>query len=122
MARRDFDFSPAQKVTIIAYFGVCAACGADDSLQADHWIAGDSADEGVCLCHHCNVTVKRNIYIPECYRLPCREPLNVITHSEYKAQVAANREAFAKWVSMFKYFVKGKDYRSKKIGPFNPAF
>ena len=122
MARRDFDFTTAQKASIIAYFGVCAACGADDALQADHWIAGDSADEGVCLCQHCNVVVKRNVYIPETFRLPYRAALNVVTHAEYKAQVAANREAFAKWVAMFKYFVKGKEYRSNKITHFKPLF
>lgn len=108
MARRDFDFTKAQKFVIIAYYGgVCAACGADDGLQADHWIAGDSSDEGVCLCYACNYA-KSNTRVPIELRLTPRESLNVITHQEYKQQVAANREAFANWVSKYRCAAKLK--------------
>lgn len=99
MARRAFDFSPAQKAQVLAQFNfVCAACGADDALHVDHWAAGDSRDAGVCLCYACNL-VKGNVAIPENLRLSPRNPLDCITHQEYRLQVAANREAFARWVA-----------------------
>jgi hypothetical protein len=99
MARRAFDFSPAQKAQVLAQFNfVCAACGADDGLHVDHWVAGDSQDAGVCLCQACNL-VKGNVSIPQNLRLTPRLPLDVISHIEYRLQVAANREAFARWVA-----------------------
>lgn len=107
MARRDFDFTKPQKFVIIAYYGVCAACGADDGLQADHWIAGDATDEGVCLCYACNYA-KSNTKVPAELRLAPRKPLDVITHAEYKLQIAANREAFANWVSKYRCAAKLK--------------
>jgi hypothetical protein len=123
MARRDHDFSASQRESIIAYHNfTCAACGADDSLHADHWISGDASDEGVCLCANCNVVVKGAKYIPELYRLPVRGALNVVTHAEYKAQVAANRKAFASWANQFRYTKKGNSYNWKNIKNFVAPF
>jgi hypothetical protein len=99
MARRAFDFTESQKTEIRAQYNfVCAACGADDALHIDHWVAGDSNDAGVCLCYACNL-VKGNARIPANLRLAPRNPLDIISHTEYRLQVAANREAFARWVA-----------------------
>lgn len=123
MARRDHDFTDAQRETIIRYHNeVCAACGADDALHADHWISGDSQDEGVCLCAFCNIKAKGAKYIPEMYRLPARDSLNVVTHAEYKAQVKANREAFVKWTNQFRYFKQGKTYNLRNIKHFSAPY
>lgn len=123
MASRNFDFSESQKTQILAAYGfVCAACGADDALHADHWAAGDSEDAGVCLCEFCNVKAKGGKVIPENFRLQPRKPLNVVTHAEYRAQVAANRESFQIWAAQFRFVVKGKQYRWSKFQPFSPAF
>lgn len=123
MAKRSFDFTESQKWAILAFYNnVCAACGADDALHADHWIAGESADDGVCLCAHCNVAVKGGKYIPEFFRLPPRDALNVVTHAEYKAQVAANRKAFAEWAAQFRFTVKGKHYRTDKFRQYNAPY
>jgi hypothetical protein len=123
MARRDHDFTIAQREAIIRYHNeTCAACGADDALHADHWISGDSQDEGVCLCEFCNVKAKGAKYIPNKYRLPVRDSLNIVTHAEYKAQVKANREAFVAWANQFRFFKPGKAYNHRKIKQFKAPF
>lgn len=120
---RDFDFHPDTKAVIIAYFNnVCAACGADDALHADHWIAGDSSDEGVCLCHHCNVKAKGAKVIPERFRLTPREDFKTDSRQEYKMMVAANREAFVAWCAQFRNFVKGRTYNLRKIAYFEAPY
>lgn len=119
MASRSFDFSDSKRDAIIRYYnGVCAACGADDALHADHWIAGDSEDEGVCLCSFCNVKAKGAKFIPNRFRLPARDSLNVVTHAEYKAQVKENREAFVKWTNQFRFTKPGKTYNWKNFKDF----
>ena len=123
MARRAHDFTESQRKTIIAYHNfTCAACGADDSLHADHWLSGDASDDGVCLCEYCNVKAKGKKYIPNMYRLPARDSLNVITHAEYKAQVATNRKAFASWANQFRFTKKGHSYNWKNIKHFVAPF
>jgi hypothetical protein len=98
---RDFDFTESEKNAVKAEFNfVCAACGADDSLHVDHWIAGNK-DIRVCLCYACN-GAKGKTAIPAKMALKPRNALNVISHSEYKFQVEANRKVFAKWVSIRK--------------------
>ena len=102
MARRSFDFKPADKIAIIAaYNNVCAACGADDYLVADHWIAGDEKDSGVCLCQVCN-GAKYNARVTEKIRLSPRIPFADMPHSEYKKKIADNRNAFAKWIASYR--------------------
>jgi len=116
MARRSFDFAPTTRATILAYFGnVCAACGEQNSrlMQADHWIAGESQDDGVCLCVYCNVNVKGNIYIPNFFRLAPRAAVQ--QGADYIERVHANQDAFADWVAQFRYCVKGKTYSNKKF-------
>ena len=125
MGRRSFDFSDTQREIIIAYHGyVCAACGCDDSelLHADHWLSGDSQDEGVCLCAFCNVKAKGAKYIPNIFRLPVRDSLKAITHDEYKARVKANRSAFQIWANQFRFFKQGKAYNLKKIKHFEAPY
>lgn len=116
MARRSFDFHPATRAVILDYYGnVCAACGEQNArlMQADHWIAGESQDDGVCLCVYCNVSVKGNIYIPEFFRLA---PRKAVPQSEsYIEHVHANQDAFAAWVAQFRFCVKGKTYRRDKF-------
>ena len=102
MGKRAFDFLPAKRESIKAYFGfVCAACGAQDrrSLSADHWIAGDAFDEGICLCIYCNVTIKRNIVIHEKFRLVPRNPVTL--DSEYLNKIHTNQDAFALWIRRY---------------------
>jgi len=104
MAHRKYDFSEAEKTRIKQAFGyICAACGSDDpdNLSADHWLSGDASDSGVCLCLFCN-TVKGKTAIPESLRLNPRNPLKVISHPEYRLQVAANRKAFGVWVNFYR--------------------
>jgi hypothetical protein len=123
MARRSHDFTPAQRESIIRFHNyVCAACGADDALHADHWISGDSQDEGVCLCEFCNVKAKGAKYIPNKFRLPARDSLNIVTHAEYKAQVKANREAFAAWTNQFRFLKPGKTYSLKRVKHFDAPY
>ena len=116
MARRAHDFAPATRATILAYFGhVCAACGEQNArlMQADHWISGESNDDGVCLCVYCNVNVKGSIYIPNFFRLAPRAA--VPQGESYIVQVHANQDAFAEWVAQFRFCVKGKTYRNDKF-------
>jgi hypothetical protein len=122
MARRDYDFSKAKKDQIKAWYGfTCAACGADRNLSADHWIAADVNDQGVCLCNVCN-GVKASINIPEIFRLAPKARLNIVTHAEYNMQIDANQEAFAKWVSQFRGFVKGRQYNLKNLKNYDAPY
>jgi hypothetical protein len=118
MSRRAHDFAPAQKDIIKAYFGnVCAACGEQNArlMQADHWISGESSDDGVCLCVYCNVNVKGSTYIPNFFRLAPRAAVQ--QGAEYIERVHANQDAFAAWVSQFRFCVKSKAYRHEKFKP-----
>ena len=90
--------------------------------HADHWIAGDSSDEGVCLCHHCNVKAKGAKVIPERFRLTPREDFKTDSRQEYKMMVAANREAFVAWCAQFRNFVKGRTYNLRKIAYFEAPY
>jgi len=119
MARRSHDFKPYKRDMILNWHNnVCAACGADDALHADHWISGDSEDEGVCLCEFCNVKIKGDKYIPNKFRLIARDSLNIVTHAEYKAQVNANRKAFMEWANQFKYCKPDRKVNLKHIKHF----
>ena len=116
MARRDHDFTASQKTAIKDYFGnVCAACGDSNSrnLQADHFISGNAADEGICLCHYCNVNIKGTICIPEKFRLIPRDAVKI--DENYITNIQKNQDAFAAWVSQFRFFQAGKSYNLKKI-------
>ena len=124
MAKRSYDFSANQKEIVKAYYGhICAACGCSDKriMQVDHWIAGDSQDDGVCLCPFCN-NVKADKYVFEKFRLPPKAALNVITHSEYEYQVEANRIAFEAWLQQFRFVKPGGKYRIEKFKNYQAPF
>ena len=118
MARRSHDFTAAKKFVVKEYYGnVCAACGEQNArlMQADHWISGESNDDGICLCVYCNVNIKGSVYIPEFFRL---SPRAAVPQGEsYIAQVHANQDAFEAWVAQFRFCVKGKAYRNEKFKP-----
>lgn len=124
MARREYDFSPAKKEFVKLYHGyICATCGCDDPehMTADHFIAADVTDAGVCMCQHCN-TMKAALYIPEQFRFIPRDPIKALTHSEYKMCVSENRLAFKKWLLTFRYFKEGYNYNLKAIKFFKAPY
>jgi len=104
MAKRTFDFTDAEKTRIHELHDwTCAACGFDwaDHMEADHWIAGDSQDDGVTLCSTCN-RVKGKVYIPEILRLPPRDPLYESDRFIWQEQIESNRRAWREYVGRFR--------------------
>lgn len=123
MASRDFDFTPTQKDAIKRYYGnTCAACGDSNerNLQADHWIAGDSQDTGICLCAYCNVNIKGSKYIPEMFRLIPREAVKI--DAAYLGKIHENQDAFKLWVAQFRFFRKNGKYNLRKIKFFEAPY
>jgi hypothetical protein len=124
MAKRSYDFDGLKKESVKAvYEGVCAICGCDDkeTLHIDHWIAGNKDDDGVCLCAFCNGK-KGNKYVFELFRPAPKAPLNVITHAEYKYQIAANREAFELWLQQFQFTKRGLKYTINKFKNYQAPY
>lgn len=114
-------FSPAQADYIKARYGnACAACGSRDIdiLECDHWIAFNGSNtvvsNGIALCGPCNR--KKSVARVPGKPLAPRPPVDTITLDEYFLQVAANRQAFNQWVSLY----KGSN-RAKRI-TFKPPY
>lgn len=118
--RGDWEWTKEEKDAIFASFGgICAACGSDDpeTLEADHWLFGSKSHGGVCLCGPCN-RAKGKALVPVELRLKRKNPLNIVTHAEYKIQIAANRAEWGIWVGKYRG-VKGNPYKLNHfIAPF----
>lgn len=123
MAKRSFDFTANEKQAIRMIYGdVCAACGFDfpGHLEVDHWIPGNTEDDGVCLCSYCN-RIKGNVEIPEYLRLMPRKPIDEELREEWQMRVVHNREVWSQYVSKFRGALP-KYINSRKWTMFNPPY
>ena len=123
MAKRSFDYMASERAEILKWFGfTCAACGMDmpQYLEVDHWVAGDSADDGVCLCGYCN-RVKGKVAIPEYLRLKPKKTPQAESREEWCVRVKENQEAWVEFVNQFRGALP-KYINSRKWPRFQPKW